>query len=217
MNVITIDGITCSGKSLLAELLLKELKKKNKKVVLINKDLFLFTRVKRINATNKVKKNIFHQNQLHYDLKKLYRVIKFLTQPSSLKTLRVSKLYNRKNGKNDLSATFKFRKNNLIIFEGIYINEDLRNIINPIYKILIIEKIYDSLFRKIERIRDKKISIQNVVKEFTKIHLQSFYRYLIGQSFDITFEFNKTNFLKVNNGKTRQIGYIKNFLKKHSF
>ena len=217
MNVITIDGITCSGKSLLAELLLKELKKKNKKVTLINKDLFLFTRAKRINATKKVKKNIFHQNQIHYDLKKLSRVIKFLTQPSSLKTLRISKLYNRKNGKNDLSTTFKFRKNNLIIFEGIYVNEDLRKIINPIYKILIIEKVYDSLFRKIERIRDKKISIQNVVKEFTKIHLQSFYRYLIGQSFDITFEFNKTNFLKVNNGKTRQIGYIKNFLKKHSF
>ena len=112
-------------------------------------------------------------------------------------------------------ATFKFRKNNLIIFEGIYIN-DLRNIINPIYKILIIENLWLA-FRKIERIRDKKISIQKVVKEFTKIHLQSFYRYLIGQSFDITFEFNKTNFLKVNNGKTRQIGYIKNFLKKHSF
>ena len=116
-----------------------------------------------------------------------------------------------------MSTTFKFRKNNLIIFEGIYVNEDLRKIINPIYKILIIEKVYDSLFRKIERIRDKKISIQNVVKEFTKIHLQSFYRYLIGQSFDITFEFNKTNFLKVNNGKTRQIGYIKKFSKKHSF
>ena len=217
MNVITIDGITCSGKSLFAESLLKELKKKNKKVILINKDLFLFNRIKRINTTKKINKNIYHQNQLHYDLKKLFKVLEFLTKPSSLKTLRVSKLYNRKNGKNDTSTTFKFRKNNLIILEGIYINEDLKKIINPVYKILIIETVYSALFRKIERIRDKKISIQNVVKEFTKIHLQSFNRYLINQSFDVSFEFKRGKFLKINNGKIRQINYIKNFLQKHSF
>ena len=81
----------------------------------------------------------------------------------------LNKLYNRKNGINNLRQTFYFNPNKIIIFEGIYSNENIKKIINPSIKILITENVYTSLFRKIERIRDKKISIQNVVTEFIKI------------------------------------------------
>ena len=59
-----------------------------------------------------------------------------------------------------------------------YVNKDIKGIIKPVLKILIIETVYNSLSRKIERIRDKKISIQEVVKEYIKIHLFSFKKYL---------------------------------------
>ena len=94
------------------------------------------------------------------------------------KTLIMKNLYNRKTGQNNLTVRFKFLPKRLIIFEGIYVNEDVKKLVRPIMKILIIEKIYESLARKIERIRDKKISIQHVVTEFTKIHLQSFKKHL---------------------------------------
>ena len=53
VNFITIDGITCSGKSLFASLLKKNLKKKFSNVFILSKDLFLFSREKRINTTKK--------------------------------------------------------------------------------------------------------------------------------------------------------------------
>ena len=84
-------------------------------------------------------------------------------------------------------------------------------------KILIIEKVYESLARKIERIRDKKISIQHVVTEFTKIHLQSFKKHLTKNSFDVTFRDVKRDFIPIQNGKKKQLNYIKVFLSKHLY
>ena len=85
------------------------------------------------------------------------------------------------------------------------------------FKILIIETVYMSLSRKIQRIRDKKISIQLVVTEFIKIHLQSFKKYIIKNSFDSTFKNINNKFVEVNIGKKRQLNDITLFLKKHMY
>ena len=71
--------------------------------------------------------------------------------------------------------------------------------------------------RKIERIRDKKISVQLVVTEFIKIHLESFKRYLSKNNFDISFEDLNRNFILKKQGKVKQLAYIKNFLTKHRY
>ena len=105
----------------------------------------------------------------------------------------------------------------LIIFEGIYVNQDIKKFIKPTIKILISENIYTSLFRKIERIRDKKISIQNVVTEFTKIHLESYKKYLQNNSFDYVYRDLKKNFVFFENGKKKQLNDIKIFLSKHIY
>ncbi len=217
INFITIDGITCSGKSVFANLLKKKLKGKFKNINILSKDLFLLTREKRINFTRKVKSDFFNQNKVHYDLKKLNYLINFLKYGNKTKTLKLKNLYNRKTGKNNLSLKFIFSKNNLIIFEGIYVTQDIKKITRPMIKILIIEKIYESLARKIERIRDKKISIQHVVTEFTKIHLQSFKKHLIKNNFDLVFEDLERSFMPVSNGKRLQLNSLKSFLKKHSY
>ena len=217
INFITIDGITCSGKSKLTKLLVKSLKNNNNNIQILSKDLFLKTREKRIQITKKIKKNYSNQNELHYDLKKLKTLINFFLKPGRKKTLKLFNLYNRKNGKNDSSINFKFRKKNLIIFEGIYVNDDLKGIVQPKIKVLVIESIHNSLSRKIKRIRDKKISIQNVVKEFTKIHLFSYKKYLLKHKYDLNFKFEISKFTRLKNGKERQISLIKKFLSKHSF
>ena len=56
VNFITIDGITCSGKSLFASLLRKKLSGRFKNILILSKDLFLFTREKRIRFTKKLKR-----------------------------------------------------------------------------------------------------------------------------------------------------------------
>lgn len=217
INFITIDGITCSGKSKLTNLLIKSLKKKNNNIQILSKDLFLKTRQKRIDITKKIKKNHINQNELHYDLRKLKILLKFFLDPKKKRNLRLFNLYNRKNGKNDLSINFKFRPNNLIIFEGIYVNDDLRGIVKPKIKILVVETVHNSLYRKIDRIRDKKISIQNVIKEFTKIHLFSYKKYLLKHKYDLDFKFEVYKFVRMKNGKEKQVNLIKEFLSKHSF
>jgi len=217
VNFITIDGITCSGKSLFADLLKKKINSRFKNILILSKDLFLLTREKRIYHTKKIKKNFFNQNKIHYDLNKLNTLIRFLKKGNKNKTLIMKNLYNRKTGQNNLSVKFKFLPKRLIIFEGIYVNEDVKNLVRPIMKILIIEKIYESLARKIERIRDKKISIQHVVTEFTKIHLQSFKIHLAKNDFDITFEDLKRDFITIQNGKKKQLDYIRLFLSKHLY
>ena len=138
-------------------------------------------------------------------------MIRFLKKGNKDKTLIMKNLYNRKTGQNNLTVRFKFLPKRLIIFEGIYVNEDVKKLVRPIMKILIIEKIYESLARKIERIRDKKISIQHVVTEFTKIHLQSFKKHLAKNDFDITFKDLKRNFITIQNGKKKTIRLHKTF------
>ena len=108
-------------------------------------------------------------------------------------------------------------KERLVIFEGIYVNQDIRFIKKPILKILLIEKVYESLSRKIQRIRDKKISIQSVVTEFVKIHLYSFKNYLSNNNFDISFIDQNRKFEKIQSGKIKQLNDIKLFLKKHLY
>ena len=108
-------------------------------------------------------------------------------------------------------------KNRLIIFEGIYVNQDISFLKKSTLKILLIEKVYESLSRKIQRIRDKKISIQSVVTEFVKIHLQSFKKYLSKNKFDIVFKDVDRRFKKVDNGKEKQLKNISVFLKKHMY
>lgn len=215
INLITIDGITCSGKSLFTKLLKKNLKNKYSNIYILSKDLFLFSRSKRINITKKINKFRINQNILHYDIKKLKLLLDFLLGKTDKKTLILKNLYDRKSGKNNLNLKFKYSKNRLIIFEGLYVSEDVKFIKKNVFKILIIENIYNSLNRKIQRIRDKKISIQLVVTEFIKIHLQSFKKYILKINFDITFQDKGTKFEVVKNGKDKQFRDILIFLKKH--
>ena len=217
VNFITVDGITCSGKSLFANLLKKKLASRFKNILILSKDLFLFTREKRIRFTKKINRDFFNQNRLHYDLNKLSILVKFLKKGNKKKTLVLKNLYNRKTGKNNLTIKYKFLPGRLIIFEGIYVNQDIKNLIKPIMKILIIEKVYESLARKIERIRDKKISIQHVVTEFTRIHLQSFKKHLLKNNFDVVFRDEKRDFIPIYSGKKKQLDYIKVFLSKHLY
>jgi uridine kinase len=217
INFIIVDGITCSGKSLFADLLKKNLKDKFPDILTLSKDLFLYPREKRIKITRNLRKIKKNQNELHYDLKKLKLLLEFLNGNNKAKTIVLKNLYNRKTGKNNLKIKFRFLKKRLIIFEGIYVSEDIRYIIKPIFKILIIEKVYESLARKIERIRDKKISVQLVVTEFIKIHLESFKKYLNKNNFDISFEDIDRNFVAKKQGKAKQLEYIKKFLLKHRY
>ena len=215
INLITIDGITCSGKSLFANLLKEDLKKNFTDIFILSKDLFLYPREKRITITKKLKALNTNQNKIHYDLKKLKELLNFLFGNSKKKFLVLKNLYNRKNGKNDLNVKLNFLEKRLVIFEGIYVNEDIKFIKKPTLKILLIEKVYESLSRKIQRIRDKKISIQAVVTEFVRIHLQSFKKYISKNKFDITFIDNKRSFEEIKNGKNAQLKDIKKFLSKH--
>ena len=216
INVITVDGITCSGKSVFSKLLKKKLNKKFDNMLILPKDLFLFSRQRRIKIIKKINNKISHkQNHLHYDLKKLNKVINVLIGKSKNKSITLSYLYDRKTGKNNQKIKFQFKKNILIIFEGLYVLDDLRGIIKPNLKILITEKIYDSLARKIERIRDKKISIQHVVTEYTGLHLKSFKNYLNRNTFHYAYTDFRRNFVLIKNGKQQQINLINKFKSKH--
>lgn len=215
INLITIDGITCSGKSLFANLLKKNLEKNFSEIFILSKDLFLYPREKRIKITKKLKSLNTNQNELHYDLKRLKELLFFLFGKNKKSYIVLKNLYNRKTGKNDLKIKLNFLEERLVIFEGIYVNEDIKFIKKPTLKILLIEKVYESLSRKIQRIRDKKISIQAVVTEFVRIHLQSFKRYISRNNFNITFIDKKRNFEIVKNGKNTQLKDIKKFLSKH--
>ena len=215
INLITIDGITCSGKSLFTELLKKNLQKKFSNIYTLNKDLFLFSRSKRINITKNIDKINTGQNILHYDNQKLKLLLNFLLGKTNKKVLILKKLYNRKSGKNNLNLKLKYSKDRLIIFEGLYVSDDVKFVKEDIFKILIIENVYISLHRKIQRIRDKKISIQLVVTEFIKIHLQSFKKYIMKNNFDIVYQDKNAKFEVVKNGKKKQSQDILSFLKKH--
>ena len=150
-------------------------------------------------------------------MKKLKILLNFLAGKSKNKTLILKNLYNRKSGKNNLKLKINYIKNRLIIFEGIYVNQDIKLIKKPILRVLLIEKVYNSLSRKIQRIRDRQISIQSVVTEFVKIHLQSFKKYLLNNNFDISFIDQNRKFQKIKDGRHKQLKDIISFLKKHMY
>ena len=115
--------------------------------------------------------------------------------------------------KNTKTVKFDFKKADIIIFEGLYIIKNLK--IKNIIKILITENVYISLIRKIKRIRDKKISIQNLISEFTNLHLSSFQKYLKQYVFNIHLEVKENIFVLSTSNKKKQIAEINKFLKKH--
>jgi len=210
-KIICIDGLTCSGKTYFSKLLHKQMK--NTKIV--SKDLFLYSRSQRIKLIPKL--SIYskqNQNHLHYNQSKLNLL---LSSIKNKKKVILKNLYNRKNGKNDIKIIFDFRKTNVIIFEGLYSLENIKYFENEIYSILIYENIYYCLIRKIKRIRDKKISIQNVITEFTNLHLNSFLNYLKKFHFDLNLKISNNKFVFNKLSKRKQILLIKSFQNKHSY
>ena len=185
--------------------------------MILSKDLFLYPRDKRILITKKIKSNHKNQNILHYDIKKLKKVLNFLVGKYQKKNLVIKNLYNRKNGENNLKIIFNYKNNRLISFEGIFVNEDLKSIIKPDLRILMVEKVYNTLQRKIERIRDKKISIQLVITEFLRIHLSSFNLYLKKNNYHLAYNYKSNKFKSIKNGKKIQLKFISSFIKKHNF
>jgi len=218
VSFITVDGITCSGKTTYAKLLKKKLIKYFPEVLILSKDLFLYPRKKRIKISKNIKniKNI-NQNSLHYDHKKLKNLLSFIIGKSVKKKLTLKNLYNRKTGKNDYIFKLKYSKKRLIIFEGIYVNDDIKFINKSILRVLLIENVYNSLSRKIERIRDKKISIQLLVSEFLNIHLDSFKSYLSKSKYDLSLHYRNGKFIKIKNGKAKQLKDILSFFNKHVY
>ena len=215
-SIIIIDGITCAGKTTFSNLLKKTIQKKSNNVYVISKDLFLLPRSKRINVIKKFKsKYSLDQNSIHYDQKKLQQLFLHIQSKKNTK-LTIKGLYDRKLGKNTKTEVFQFKKNNIIIFEGLYILEDLKKYFKINLKFLIVNNVYKSLMLKIERIRDKKISIANVVKEFTSIHLSSFKKYLLNHSFDYSLVLENKSFHMVKNGGVKQRKQIAQFITKHS-
>jgi uridine kinase len=211
IKLITIDGITCSGKTLFSKIL----KKKVANSILVSKDLFLISRTKRISIAKSLKKKIYNQNNIHYDLPRINLLISFLIKGNEKNKLILKKLYNRRSGVNNVTKTFYFKTKRFIIYEGIYANDDLKKIIKPSSKILLTEDVYLSLLKKIKRIRDKKISIENLVTEFINIHLNSFLKYLKRNDFDEIYANCKKKFFISKNGKKKQINDIIKFFNKH--
>ena len=217
INFITIDGITCSGKTSFAKILKKELDRYFPYVLILSKDLFLYPREKRINITKKLK-NVKNKNQnfLHYDNQKLKKLLNFIVNKSSKKQLILKNLYNRKSGKNNYEFKYKYSMKKLIILEGIYVNEDVKFLNKSILRILLINDVYDSLSKKIKRIRDKKISIQLLIAEFINIHLNTYKNYLLSANYDLFFKYKNNKFSKNKNGKKTQLRDISIFLNKHA-
>lgn len=217
ISFITVDGITCSGKTSFAKILKKELNQYFPNILILSKDLFLYPRKKRINITKKLK-NIGNKNQnfLHYDNKKLKTLLNFIVNKSDKKELILKNLYNRKSGKNDYKFKYKYSTKKLVILEGIYVNEDVKYLNKSILRILLINDVYNSLFEKIKRIRDKKISIQLLITEFINIHLNSYKNYLLNRNYDLFFKYKSHKFIENKNGKKAQLKDISVFLNKHA-
>ena len=216
IDFITVDGITCSGKTTFANILQKKLIKFFPRTIIISKDLFLYPRNHRILISKKYNKiKTTNQNTLHFDNKKIKKLLNFLFSKSGNKKLLFKNLYNRKTGKNDFKYTFERLNSRLIIFEGIYINKDIEIKDKSILRILLIEDVYNSLLNKIKRIRDKKISIQLLISEFVNIHLNSYKNYLSNEYFDLSFNNKKSKFYRIKNGKNTQLKNISVFFKKH--
>lgn len=213
--IICIDGITCSGKTSFSNFLKKELKNNKKITCSISKDLFLISRFKRIQIIKKLKKVIFNQNKYHYNHNKINRLISEFKKIKKRK-IKFCNLYDRKTGLNLKKKTFQFKKIDYIIYEGIYSVKDLnRHKLKPDLTILMINDVYDSLITKIKRIRDSKISVGLVVKEFLKIHLTSFFKYISKTNYDYIISFSEGKMLVNKNFKSLHMIQIKRFLQKH--
>ena len=111
---------------------------------------------------------------------------------------------------------FKFDKNVIYLIEGIYVIKDFDFLPKNKTKIIFLETdIYLALAEKLRRIRDKKISLSLVVKEFVNIHLYSYANYIEKTKFDYFINRKgkiskfKKNMLKIVKLKINQ------FLKKH--
>ena len=135
-------------------------------------------------------------------------------QSNLTQNIIIKKLYNRKTGLNDTTFKLRTKPEALYIIEGLYILEDLNENYKPILKILLMNDLYKSLSKKLERIRDKSISLENVIYEFKKIHLVTFLKYINkNHNFNLII-----NFLSQNNNNKQSIislsSMIKNFLKK---
>jgi len=117
LNIITIDGITCAGKSYFADLLKSDLQKTFSNVFILSKDLFLLSRKQRIKIIKKMNnRTSIKQNDLHYDLKKIIKVLKILKNHNKKRKVVLSGLYNRKTGNNNMKIIFNFKKKVIIIF-----------------------------------------------------------------------------------------------------
>lgn len=215
ISFFLIDGITGSGKTTFTKIF-KTKFKKNCKVKIISKDLFLKTRQERIAVTKKNKNKInINQNTLQYDFKKYTELIKKF-KDSDNRVITLDKLYNRKNGKNNLKKKFKYDKSMIYLIEGIYVIKDFEFLPKNKTKIIFLETdIYSALAEKLRRIRDKKISLSLVVKEFVNIHLYSYLNYIDKIKFD--YFINKKG--KISKFKKNMLKIVKleinQFLEKH--
>ena len=168
-----------------------------------------------INITNKMKNKIYkNQNQIHYNQHKIKKFVNIVCNDIKIKNSFKS-LYDRKSGKNNLEVNFKFANNSIIIIEGLYIGEDFRSKNIDSIKILLETDIYKSISEKIRRIRDKKISIYNVIKEYINIHLISFVQYLQIQKFDLFVVYKNNIFSISKKSKEKQIFDIYKFIEQH--
>ena len=211
---VFIEGIAGTGKTFFAKTLKKKIKT-NRKIYLISKDIFLKSRAQRINITNKMKNKIYkNQNQIHYNQHKIKKFVNIVCNDIKIKNSFKS-LYDRKSGKNNLEVNFKFANNSIIIIEGLYIGEDFRSKNIDSIKILLETDIYKSISEKIRRIRDKKISIYNVIKEYINIHLISFVQYLQIQKFDLFVVYKNNIFSISKKSKEKQIFDIYKFIEQH--
>jgi len=213
---LIIEGVTCSGKTSFAKSLNLFFKKKGVKSIIISKDLFLKSRKHRINLIKNKKKVFIDQNSGHYDtrtFKKLLNIL--LNENKKRKRINLNNLYNRKSGLNNLKIEINVNSNTFYIIEGLYVLKDIPKRYMPNIKIFLIHDLYYSLSKKLQRIRDNQISLEDVIYEYKNIHLRSFLKYLTKyKKFDFKFNFIKnfdTKFNSINN----QIDLIKNFLKKH--
>jgi uridine kinase len=218
-NFLIIDGITCSGKTTFSKSLSKFFIRKKVKTIIISKDLFLKSRQHRIRLIkrniNKNYKTNLDQNTNHYNLKKYNFLIKFLISKKVKKKIILKKLYNRKTGLNNKTLIVNHNINNFYILEGIYIMNDLKKVLQPFLKIFVFNDIYFSLAKKIQRIRDNKINLEDVIFEFKEIHLKSYVRYLKFLSeFDFYLDL-KNNNLKKNFKIKTELKKLKKFLEIH--
>ncbi len=213
-QIILVDGISCSGKTFFSGILNSLLKKNKKRVDLLSKDYFLKSRKHRISYLKSLKKKIsYSQNSKHYNLKKINNFVDSFNKEKD--KIKINNLYSRKTGLNNKSITHNFDYKGILIYEGIYCVNDFKEINKKKIRILIKRDLYDCLSTKIKRIRDKKISIYDVVLEFITIHLNSFHKYINKYNYDLIIDYNNHVFELEQNSKISYINKITQFLTKH--